>query len=165
MSDMDIKANVDALFYNQADRVEEILETAGKPLTPSAVARKAKLTTDRAKSVLDRMVSERFAVSRGNGAWKKYLAWRDRDYVVARKTIDYRVIYSYPFTWAVDEQGNAYRDYDRPGSTHTDPKGTESDARSLAQSIAQRGGYADVVKVDPTTKRGTWLVHYESLDV
>lgn len=65
--------------YELADKIEATLEAADAAgLTPSTVARKAKIETWEARHILDWMVANRFAHASRNGNWKHYHAGRGR---------------------------------------------------------------------------------------
>lgn len=56
--------------YDAADAITEVL--TAEPQTPSALARKAKIPTQRAHDALRWMARHRYAVAEGNGAWTRY---------------------------------------------------------------------------------------------
>lgn len=56
--------------YDFAEAIEPHLTST--PQTPSALARKAKITTGAAHVGLKWMVRNDFAIAEGNGAWTKY---------------------------------------------------------------------------------------------
>lgn len=63
-----------------ADAIEAAMETMpiGTGWTPSAVARKAKVTTDQARLVLSALEVDDEIEGDGNGAWRRYYlkSWR-----------------------------------------------------------------------------------------
>lgn len=64
-------------IWDRADKLDEVLKKAdAKGLTPSAAARKAKMSTTEAFTTLKFMVAHKFARTSGNGAWTRYHAWR-----------------------------------------------------------------------------------------
>jgi DNA-binding IclR family transcriptional regulator len=62
MSTPDVYDHIDAISVYLTD----------EPQTPSALARKARITTGQAHRALRFMVSEHYAVREGNGAWARY---------------------------------------------------------------------------------------------
>jgi len=67
-------------YYELAERVDFVLQMAHSPapMSPSAIARKANMTTSEALEVLPRMERERFVWGEGIGGWRKYVAWSRR---------------------------------------------------------------------------------------
>lgn len=66
---------MDATFtdsdWDALDRMTEALE-AHRDLTPSALARKAKVDSGRVYTLLDYLVAHQYVHTSGNGAWKHY---------------------------------------------------------------------------------------------
>lgn len=63
--------------FAAVDRIVATLEAADREgLTPSKVARAAKITTSTARRLLAWMVADQYAHTTGNGAWRRYHAGR-----------------------------------------------------------------------------------------
>lgn len=61
--------------YSVADAIEIILNAhSAKTWTPSMIARKARVDTETARTVLVWMAAHRYAIAQGRGAWARYIA-------------------------------------------------------------------------------------------
>lgn len=70
-------ASVEERLGEKIDRVGFVLQdhAPAAGMTPSQVARKARVTTREAYEALEWMLARRLARSSGNGAWTRYHPW------------------------------------------------------------------------------------------